>query len=101
MFIRGTLFFSGLLFFCLQSRASGGNEFLDGRGTFISIDIGSTVIASSVFAHKEFFNPEKPSPLFNFLRFNLHQKKNRKLTAALLAFPFPLGMVGMHRIYLG
>lgn len=26
---------------------------------------------------------------------------NRKLTAAVLAFPFPFGIVGLHRIYLG
>ncbi len=27
--------------------------------------------------------------------------KNRKLVAAILAFPFPFGIVGLHRIYLG
>lgn len=27
--------------------------------------------------------------------------KNKKLIAALLAFPFPFGIVGLHRIYLG
>jgi TM2 domain-containing membrane protein YozV len=40
-----------------------------------------------------------PGPLHHFL-----QKKaqaNRKLTAAVLAFPFPFGIVGLHRIYLG
>jgi TM2 domain-containing membrane protein YozV len=41
----------------------------------------------------------KPSPLFQLLK--SRQRGNRKLTAALLAFPFPLGIVGMHRIYLG
>src|SRR5688572_27049728 len=46
-------------------------------------------------------NAEKnrPSPLFQLIR--KKQSKSRKITAALLAFPFPLGIVGMHRIYLG
>jgi TM2 domain-containing membrane protein YozV len=42
---------------------------------------------------------DRPSPLFQLFR--KKQAKNKKLTAALLAFPFPLGIVGMHRIYLG
>lgn len=28
-------------------------------------------------------------------------KGNKKLIAAVLAFPFPFGIVGLHRIYLG
>jgi TM2 domain-containing membrane protein YozV len=41
----------------------------------------------------------RPLPLLEKIR----QKKARgkKLTAALLAFPFPCGIVGLHRIYLG
>lgn len=42
---------------------------------------------------------ERPTPLLQL--FHKKQKKNRKLTAALLAFPFPFGIVGLHRIYLG
>lgn len=33
--------------------------------------------------------------------FNRKPVKNKKLIAALLAFPFPFGIVGLHRIYLG
>jgi TM2 domain-containing membrane protein YozV len=33
--------------------------------------------------------------------FKLKPGKNKKLVAALLAFPFPFGIVGLHRIYLG
>jgi TM2 domain-containing membrane protein YozV len=33
--------------------------------------------------------------------FVLTNKKNKKLIAALLSFPFPFGIVGLHRIYLG
>jgi len=41
----------------------------------------------------------RPSPLFK--RFHTKQSKNKKITATLLAFPFPFGIVGLHRIYLG
>ena len=41
----------------------------------------------------------RPSPIFQLFHFK--QKKNKKLTAALLAFPLPFGIVGLHRIYLG
>ena len=42
---------------------------------------------------------KKPNPLL-FI-FKKKQTKNKKIVAALLAFPFPFGMVGLHRIYLG
>lgn len=41
----------------------------------------------------------RPSPLFR--KFHDRQKRNQKITAAVLAFPFPFGIVGLHRIYLG
>jgi TM2 domain-containing membrane protein YozV len=41
----------------------------------------------------------RPSPLWQLFR--AKQNKNKKLTAAALAFPFPFGIVGLHRIYLG
>jgi len=43
-----------------------------------------------------------PNPIWtnlNLLKFK--SPRNRKLIAALLAFPFPFGIVGLHRIYLG
>jgi TM2 domain-containing membrane protein YozV len=45
------------------------------------------------------FEELRPSPLFKIFHFK--QNKNKKLTAALLAFPLPFGIVGLHRIYLG
>lgn len=42
---------------------------------------------------------QRPSPLFRL--FHDKQKRNKKITAAVLAFPFPFGIVGLHRIYLG
>ncbi|MCE3227838.1 MAG: hypothetical protein K0S32_2389 [Bacteroidetes bacterium] len=41
----------------------------------------------------------RPNPILQL--FKVKQKKNRKITAAILAFPFPFGIVGLHRIYLG
>lgn len=41
----------------------------------------------------------RPNPILQL--FKSKQKKNKKLIAAALAFPFPFGMVGLHRIYLG
>lgn len=31
----------------------------------------------------------------------VHKKENKRFLAAVLAFPFPFGMLGLHRIYLG
>ncbi|MCC6372444.1 MAG: NINE protein [Bacteroidia bacterium] len=42
---------------------------------------------------------KRPNPLLQLFR--AKQKKNRRTTAAILAFPFPFGIVGLHRIYLG
>lgn len=41
----------------------------------------------------------RPHPLLR--KFNLRSQKNKKYVAAALAFPFPFGIVGLHRIYLG
>lgn len=41
----------------------------------------------------------RPFPLLKHLK--QKQINARKLTAAILAFPFPFGIVGLHRIYLG
>lgn len=41
----------------------------------------------------------KPNPVF--ILFKKKQRLNKKITAATLAFPFPFGIVGLHRIYLG
>jgi hypothetical protein len=42
---------------------------------------------------------EKPNPVLQLFR--KKQRLNKKITAAVLAFPFPFGIVGLHRIYLG
>lgn len=40
-----------------------------------------------------------PGPATAF--FKKHAKFSRKVNAAIYAFPFPFGIVGLHRIYLG
>ncbi|MBL7920076.1 MAG: TM2 domain-containing protein [Bacteroidia bacterium] len=56
-----------------------------------------SVINAQTFINIE--NKERPNPLLKL--FKAKQKKNKRITAALLAFPFPFGIVGLHRIYLG
>lgn len=41
----------------------------------------------------------RPNPLL-FL-FKKKQNQNKKITAVILAFPLPFGIVGLHRIYMG
>ncbi len=57
-----------------------------------------SVITAETFSAQE-NNKQRPNPLLKL--FKAKQKKNKRITAALLAFPFPFGIVGLHRIYLG
>ena len=41
----------------------------------------------------------RPNPILLFIKEK--RKKNKRITAAILAFPLPFGIVGLHRIYLG
>ncbi len=59
------------------------------------IDSTQTVI----FSEQVSFDDKKPNPVFQLFR--KKQRLNKRITAAVLAFPFPFGMVGLHRIYLG
>lgn len=42
---------------------------------------------------------ERPFPVLEVMK--LKRKRNKRITAAVLAFPIPFGIVGLHRIYLG
>lgn len=42
---------------------------------------------------------ELPNPLLH--QFKIKKKQNKQVVAAILAFPIPFGIVGLHRIYLG
>ncbi len=45
------------------------------------------------------FSEKKPNPVFQLFR--KKHRLNKRITAAVLAFPLPFGIVGLHRIYLG
>ena len=63
--------------------------------TVYYLDSAATVVSFESISIQE----KKPNPIFQLFR--KKQKLNKKITAAVLAFPFPFGMVGLHRIYLG
>jgi TM2 domain-containing membrane protein YozV len=64
------------------------------------IDSTGTVLEKQFIETSELqYADDAPNPLFKLFR--KKQKDNRRITAALLAFPFPFGIVGLHRIFLG
>lgn len=64
------------------------------------IDSSTAVLKENV-KPIEFKNTKLKRPIPFLKRIQQKQIKGRKLTAAILAFPFPFGIVGLHRIYLG
>ncbi len=63
--------------------------------TVYYLDSAATIVSFENISAQD----KKPNPIFQLFR--KKQKLNKKITAAVLAFPFPFGMVGLHRIYLG
>lgn len=63
--------------------------------TIYYLDSTSTVMSSANIV----VDDKKPNPVFQL--FHKKQRLNKRITAAVLAFPFPFGIVGLHRIYLG
>lgn len=63
--------------------------------TVYYLDSTSTVMSSENIV----VDDKKPNPVFQL--FHKKQRLNKRITAAVLAFPFPFGIVGLHRIYLG
>jgi TM2 domain-containing membrane protein YozV len=63
--------------------------------TVYYLDSTSTII----YSEKISVDGKKPNPIFQLFR--KKQKLNKQITSAVLAFPFPFGIVGLHRIYLG
>lgn len=66
--------------------------YLDQQGDTLSSE---EVIVSS----EELVSDKGPNPVMKLFR--KKQRLNKRITAAVLAFPFPFGIVGLHRIYLG
>lgn len=79
------------ILFCLLLKISFSNE----------TEIVDYKISNSqyVICLKSFEQGDRPNPVFKI--FQKKQRNNKRITAAILAFPFPFGMVGLHRIYLG
>ena len=55
--------------------------------------------SASISSENITIQDKKPNPIFQLFR--KKQKLNKRITSAVLAFPFPFGIVGLHRIYLG
>lgn len=71
------------------------------RNYFYVVNTKLEIIDSVAISDLEatFDNNSRPNPLLHF--FKSKKEKNKRITAAILAFPFPFGIVGLHRIYLG
>ena len=81
-----------LLFLSLNSFSEKKEVWLiDSSGTVLEKQFIETNILQAA--------DDAPNPLFKIFR--KKQKDNRRLISALLAFPFPFGIVGLHRIFLG
>jgi TM2 domain-containing membrane protein YozV len=65
------------------------------QASLLYLDSSQTVISQEVIS----FDSKRPNPIF--LLFKKKQRLNKRITAAVLSFPFPFGIVGLHRIYLG
>lgn len=77
-----------------KAKASHNIYFTDSAGVVVdSCDYSQASI-------EEFsLENNRPNPILQMLK--KRQKKNKKIMAAVLAFPFPFGIVGLHRIYMG
>ena len=84
-------FLSSIIFIFFVSTLSAKSSYV----TVYYLDSVSTIISSEQISIDE----KKPNPVLQLFR--KKQKLNKRITAAVLAFPFPFGMVGLHRIYLG
>jgi hypothetical protein len=77
------------------------NSFSEKKEVWL-IDSTGTVLEKQIIETNSFEQKgDAPNPLFKFFRKSREHKDHRRLTAALLAFPFPFGIVGLHRIFLG
>ena len=86
--------FPFILLFCTPVISKAGKYFDVTEVKTVTVADEKTVIL-----YEMDFQKSRPSPILELFR--KKRKENRRLTAALLAFPFPFGIVGLHRIYLG
>jgi TM2 domain-containing membrane protein YozV len=89
------------ILFCLVNVCAFSNT--NNSVKVLFLDSAQQVVSSELISIEELNNVsllnEKPNPVFQIFR--KKQKLNKKITSAVLAFPFPFGIVGLHRIYLG
>jgi len=84
-----------ILFLCCFGKLLSANKNINAY-YIIDNKLDSVLISENLIENKK---EHRPNPLLQLFR--TKQKKNKKLVAAALAFPFPFGIVGLHRIYLG
>ena len=85
--------------FLLIQKIGLGMDKTDQKIYFLNANLEKVDSAYSSDINLNLENKARPNPLLNL--FKTKQKKNKRITAAILAFPFPFGIVGLHRIYLG
>ena len=86
------LFAIFFFFFSLNSFSEKKEVWLiDSTGTVLERQIIETACIQQT--------DDAPNPLFKL--FHKKERNNRRIIATALAFPFPFGIVGLHRIYLG
>lgn len=83
-------------FFAILVFALIGLQLKSNTTSYIIIEDTTTHIAEVITCN---FSDEKPNPIFSLIK--KRQKNQKKIISAILAFPFPFGIVGLHRIYLG
>lgn len=86
-----------LLVLCAISMAKGASGQFDFSEKSVYVLIRNSDLP--LFDEASLLQENRPSPLLQLFR--IKKRENRKITAAILAFPFPFGIVGLHRIYLG
>jgi len=71
--------------------------------TLYFVDSSGVVIDSCEYTQSSHgvstLDSKRPNPILQLIK--KQRRKNKKIMAAVLAFPFPFGIVGLHRIYLG
>lgn len=87
-----------ICFFFLQ-RISFGSVIPEQKYYLLDTDLKIIDSVTTCDLNYSMETKNRPNPLLHI--FKARQKTNKRITAAILAFPFPFGIVGLHRIYLG
>lgn len=90
-----------IFLFALCLLASGPLVAEEQRATIYYLDQQGDTLSSEevILTSEELASDKGPNPVMKLFR--KKQRLNKRITAAVLAFPFPFGIVGLHRIYLG